>query len=233
MAKKKIQLYADGLNLEEFNKDYGIEIDGYTFNPSIFRKNGAKDYLEYSKQLVSLSGSKPLSLEVFADDKVGMVKQANILKELGKNVYVKIPISFTNGNFTDEVLSELVKNKIKMNITAIFTIEQIKKILPIVKNTNSILSVFAGRIFDCGKDANKIMKDICDEVKKESNCQVLWASPRMSYDYNNAIECGAQIITMQLSQIKKLKMFNKNLDEYSLETVKQFYDDASSSGYKL
>jgi len=105
MTKKKIQLYADGLNLDEFNKDYGIEIDGYTFNPSIFRKNGAKDYLEYSKQLVSLSGSKPLSLEVFADDKVEMVKQANILKELGKNVYVKIPISFTNGNFTDEVLS--------------------------------------------------------------------------------------------------------------------------------
>ena len=138
MTKKLIQLYADGLNLNEFNKDYGIEIDGYTFNPSIFRKNGAKDYLEYSKQLVSLSGSKPLSLEVFADDKAGMVKQAKILKELGSNVYVKIPISFTNGNFTDEVISELVKNEIKMNITAIFTIEQIKKILPIVKNTNSI-----------------------------------------------------------------------------------------------
>lgn len=233
MNKKKIQLYADGLNLDEFNKDYGIEIDGYTFNPSIFRKNGAKDYLDYSKKVVSLSGSKPLSLEVFADDKTGMIKQAKILNDLGSNIYVKIPISFTNGNFTDEVISELAKNKIKMNITAIFTIEQIKKILPIVKDTNSILSVFAGRIFDCGKDANQIMEDICGEVKKVSKCQVLWASPRMSYDYHNAIKCGAHIITMQLSQIKKLKMFNKSLDEYSLETVKQFYDDATSSGYKL
>ena len=114
-----------------------------------------------------------------------------------------------------------------------FEISGLSSVLSTNKFTNSILSVFAGRIFDCGKDANKIMKDVCDEVKKESNCQVLWASPRMSYDYNNAIECGAQIITMQLSQIKKLKMFNKNLDEYSLETVKQFYDDAKSSGYKL
>ena len=228
-----IKLYADGLNLDEFNKDYGIEIDGYTFNPSIFRKNGAKDYLDYSKKVVSLSNTKPLSLEVFVDDKDGMIKQAKILNSLGKNIYVKIPISFTNGNFTHEVISELSNQNIKMNITAIFTIEQIRKILPIVKNKNAILSVFAGRIFDCGKDANKIMKEICHEVKNSSNCEVLWASPRMSYDYKNAINCGAQIITMQLSQIKKLKMFNKSLDDYSLETVKQFFIDAKSSGYKL
>ena len=156
-----------------------------------------------------MSNSKPLSLEVFADDKDGMINQAKILNSLGKNIYVKIPISFTNGNFTHEVISELSKQNIKMNITAIFTIEQIRKILPIVKNKNAILSVFAGRIFDCGKDANMIMKEICDEVKNSSNCEVLWASPRMPYDYKNAINCGAQIITMQLSQIKKLKCLIK------------------------
>ena len=231
--KKSIQLYADGLNLDEFGKDYSIEIDGYTFNPSIFRKNGAKNYLEYSKKVVSKSENKPISLEVFADDKNEMIKQAKILSGLSNNVYVKIPITFTNGQFTTEVLIELVKLKIKLNITAIFTIDQIKEILPHLKNSNSILSVFAGRIFDCGKDANKNMKDICDYVNANSNCKVLWASPRMAYDYINAINCGAQIITMQLSQIKKLKMFKKNLSDYSLETAKQFYNDAKESGYKL
>jgi transaldolase len=230
---KKIELYADGLNLDEFGKDYSIKIDGYTFNPSIFRKNGATNYLDYSKKIVQKSGDKPLSLEVFADDINEMINQAKILNSLSKNIYVKIPITFTNGNYTSDVLKELVKLKIKLNITAIFTMNQIKTILPIVKNSGAILSVFAGRIFDCGEDANEIMKDICNLVNKESNCKVLWASPRMTYDYINAINCGAKIITMQLSQIKKLKMFEKKLEDYSLDTVKQFLKDANESGYKL
>ena len=229
----KIELYADGLNLEEFGKDYGIQIDGYTFNPSIFKKNGAKDYLEYSRKIVEKSGNKPLSLEVFADETSEMIKQAKILNSLSKNIYVKIPITFTNGKYTTEVLKELIKLNVKLNITAIFTFDQIKKIKPIVEKTESILSVFAGRIFDCGEDANKIMKDICKYVNDNSKCKVLWASPRMAYDYINAINCGAKIITMQLSQIKKLKMFKKDLKEHSLETVKQFFQDAKESGYKL
>ena len=229
----KIELYADGLNLEEFGKDYGIQIDGYTFNPSVFRKNGAKDYLEYSRKIVEKSGNKPLSLEVFADETSEMIKQAKILNSLSKNIYVKIPITFTNGKYTTEVLKELIKLNVKLNITAIFTFDQIKKIKPIVEKTESILSVFAGRIFDCGEDANKIMKDMCKYVNDNSKCKVLWASPRMAYDYINAINCGAKIITMQLSQIKKLKMFKKDLKEHSLETVKQFFQDAKESGYKL
>ena len=233
MNKKKIKLYADGLRLDEFNKNYGIEIDGYTFNPSIFKKHGAKNYLEYSKQIISKCDSKPLSLEVIADEQNKMIEQAQILHDLSKNIFVKIPITFTNKEFTTQVISTLIKSNIKLNITAIFTLEQIKEILSKVKDTNSILSVFAGRIFDCGKDANKIMKEICSYVKKNSRCQVLWASPRMCYDYINAINCGADIITMQLSQIKKLKMFNKDLTEHSLETVRQFYDDGKSYGYKL
>jgi len=229
----KIELYADGLNLEEFGKDYGIQIDGYTFNPSIFKKNGAKDYLEYSRKIVEKSGNKPLSLEVFADETSEMIEQAKILNSLSKNIYVKIPITFTNGKYTTEVLKELIKLNVKLNITAIFTFDQIKKIKPIVEKTESILSVFAGRIFDCGEDANKIMKDMCKYVNDNSKCKVLWASPRMAYDYINAINCGAKIITMQLSQIKKLKMFKKDLKEHSLETVKQFFQDAKESGYKL
>ena len=233
MNKKKIKLYADGLRFDEFNKNYGIEIDGYTFNPSIFKKHGVKNYLEHSKQIISKCDSKPLSLEVIADEQNKMIEQAQILHDLSKNIFVKIPITFTNKEFTTQVISTLVKSNIKLNVTAIFTLEQIKEILSKVKDTNSILSVFAGRIFDCGKDASKIMKEICNYVKTNSRCQVLWASPRMTYDYINAINCGADIITMQLSQIKKLKMFNKGLTEHSLETVRQFYDDGKSSGYKL
>ena len=233
MNTNKIKLYADGLNLNEFNKDYGIQIDGYTFNPSIFRKNGATNYLDYSKEIIKKCEGKPVSLEVFADDKKGMIEQAKILNGLAKNIFIKVPITFTNGKITKDVILELVKMDIKLNITAIFTHEQIKTILPIVKETKTILSVFAGRIFDCGKDANKIMSEICQNVRSNSKCEVLWASPRMSYDYINAINCGAHIITMQLSQIKKMEFFKKGLEDYSLDTVKQFFKDAKDSGFKL
>ena len=111
--------------------------------------------------------------------------------------------------------------------------EQINEVLPILKNTESILSVFAGRIYDSGLNASKIMMEICKEVRSKSSCQVLWASPRMSYDYLTSIEVGCHIITMQGQQIKKLKLFGKKLEDYSLETVKQFYNDAHSSGFKI
>tara|TARA_B100000989_G_C19529270_1_gene468728 strand:+ start:557 stop:1252 length:696 start_codon:yes stop_codon:yes gene_type:complete len=230
---RKIDLYADGLQLQEFDEDFGIEIDGYTFNPSIFKKNGAKDYLDYSKKILNKSKNKPVSLEVFADDEKNMVDQAKKLNSLAENVYVKIPITFTNKIFTKKVLEKLISQDIKLNITAIFTYEQVIEILPIIKDTKSILSVFAGRIFDCGHDAIEIMKKINENVKSNSKCRTLWASPRMSYDYLSAINCGTDIITMQGSQIKKLRMFKKNLEEYSLDTIKQFYNDAKASGFKL
>jgi len=233
MTKKKIKLFADGLKIEEFENDFGIDIDGYTFNPSIFKNQGVKDYLDYSKKLIIKSNKKPISLEVFDDDEKSMIRQAKILNDLGENVFVKIPITYTNKEYTDKVLETLVKEKIKINLTALFTLKQIQKILPIVKDTNTILSVFAGRIYDCGLDANNIMREICDFVKNNSKCEVLWASPRMPYDYKGAINIGADIITMQSQQIQKLKLFGKKPEEYSLETVKQFFNDAKNSGYKI
>ena len=233
MIKKKIKLFADGLKIEEFENDFGIDIDGYTFNPSIFKNQGVKDYLDYSKKLIIKSKKKPISREVFADDEKSMIKQAKILNDLGENVFVKIPITYTNKEYTDKVLETLVKEKIKINLTALFTLKQIQKILPIVKDTNTILSVFAGRIYDCGLDANKIMGEICDFVKNNSKCEVLWASPRMLYDYKGAINIGADIITMQSQQIQKFKLFGKKPEDYSLETVKQFFNDAKNSGYKI
>jgi transaldolase len=231
--KKKIDLYADGLTTEEFHENFNIDIDGYTFNPSIFKKLGATDYLEFSKKILKESKVKPISLEVFADDEKSMIEQAKILSSLAKNVYVKVPITFTDKKYTSKVIEKLVENNIKLNITAIFTYNQILEILPIIKNTNSILSVFVGRIFDCGIDAVDIMSQINEKVKSESQCKTLWASPRMAYDYLSAINCGTDIITMQASQIRKLSMFGKNLEEYSLDTVKQFYKDAKDSGFKL
>ncbi len=228
-----IKLYSDGPNLNEINENFGIEIDGYTFNPSLFKKNGAKNYLEYSKEILKLCSNKPVSLEVFADDELSMIEQGISLSKLGENVFVKIPITFTNGKSTKKVIEALQAKKIKLNITAIFLLDQIQDIIDTIKDTNTILSVFAGRIYDSGFDAKKDMFKINEFIKNNSSCQSLWASTRMAYDYKNAIEVKTNIITMQTAHIKKLKMFGTNLKEYSLKTVKQFYEDAKSSGFKI
>ena len=231
--KKTIKLYMDGPQLNEINKDYNIEIDGYTFNPSLFKKNGAKDYLGYSKEILSICSNKPVSLEVFADDKSGMIEQGMKLHSLSKNVYVKIPITFTNGESTVSVIEELLKQNVKLNITAIFTLDQIKKIIKTVQNSESILSIFAGRIYDCGVDAKQKVKEMNEFIKENSKCKSLWASTRMPYDFVTATEINTDIITMQISHIEKLKMFGLELSDYSLKTVKQFYEDAKSSGFKI
>ena len=231
--KKTIKLYMDGPQLNEINKDYNIEIDGYTFNPSLFKKNGAKDYLGYSKEILSICSNKPVSLEVFADDKSGMIEQGMKLHSLSENVYVKIPITFTNGESTTSVIEELLKQNVKLNITAIFTLDQIKKIIETVQNSESILSIFAGRIYDCGVDAKQKVKEMNEFIKENSKCKSLWASTRMPYDFVTATEINTDIITMQISHIEKLKMFGLELSDYSLKTVKQFYEDAKSSGFKI
>jgi transaldolase len=232
-SKNNIKLYSDGPNLNEINKDFGIQIDGYTFNPSLFKKNGASDYIGYSKEIIEICSNKPVSLEVFADDEEGMIEQGKILNKLSDNVYVKIPISYTNGDSTIKVINRLLDQNIKLNITAIFIIDQIKEIIETVKDSQSILSIFAGRIYDCGIDASKQMIEMNKLIKDSSKCKSLWASTRMAYDYITAQEVGTDIITMQTSHIEKLRMIGKNPREYSLETVKQFYEDAKSSGFKI
>ena len=230
---KKINLYMDGPKLDQIKKDYGIKIDGYTFNPSLFKKNGATDYIGYSKKILEICSDKPVSLEVFADDHDGMINQGKILNDLSNNVFVKIPISFTNGDTTSKVIEELLNLGVKLNITAIFTLDQIKKIINIVKDSESILSIFAGRIYDCGVDAKARVKEMNVFIKENSKCKSLWASTRMPYDYATAKEINSDIITMQIAHIEKLKMFGFDLNKYSLKTVKQFYDDAKSSGFKI
>jgi len=233
MNNTKIKLYADGPTSEQINQEYPLKIDGYTFNPSLFKKNGAKDYLEYSKKILSECTNKPVSLEVFADDEENMIKQAKILNNLGTNVYVKIPIVYTNGKSTYNVIEALAKEKIKLNITAIFLIEQIQKIIPAIKDTSSILSIFAGRLYDSGIDAKEKMIEINNFVHQNSSCLTLWASTRMAFDYIVAERIKTDIITMQIDHIKKLKLIGTNPTEYSIETVKQFYKDATESGFNI
>ena len=233
MKNKKIKLYLDGPSIEQINEDHKVQIDGYTFNPSLFKKNGAKDYLEYSKKILSECTNKPVSLEVFADDEENMIKQAKILNNLGTNVYVKIPIVYTNGKSTYNVIEALAKEKIKLNITAIFLIEQIQKIIPAIKDTSSILSIFAGRLYDSGIDAKEKMIEINNFVHQNSSCLTLWASTRMAFDYIVAERIKTDIITMQIDHVKKLKLIGTNPTEYSIETVKQFYKDATESGFNI
>mgnify|MGYP001235733357 CR=1 FL=1 len=231
--EKKIKLFADGPNLNEINDQFKYEIDGYTFNPSLFKKNGAKDYLDYCRKILELCENKPVSLEVFADDEEGMLKQAKIINDLGSNIYVKIPIVYTNGTSTISTISKLVKENIKLNITAIFLLDQIKNIIDSIKDTETILSIFVGRIYDCGIDAKKNMLEINKFIHDNSKCKSLWASTRMSFDYICAQDTDTDIITMQVSQIKKLDMFGKKLSDYSKETVQQFFDDAKSCNFKI
>jgi transaldolase len=231
LEELSINIFADGPQLNEIQTLKGIK--GYTFNPTLFKKLNVVDYLNHCKDILNICGDLPVSLEVFADDFEGMIKQARILSELSENVYVKIPITFTNSQSTLSVIKKLTEEDIKLNITAVFTINQVKYVLPILKESNAIISVFAGRIFDIGIDAVKITKEISEYVHKFSNCKILWASSRMVYDIINASKSNCDIITMQRSLINKLSLFKKTTEEYSLETVKMFYEDAKSSGYRM
>jgi len=223
-------LYADGPTFNEIDK---LKVDGYTFNPSLYKKLGAKDYLEFSKQIIKKIPKKPISIEVIGDSYEECLREAKVLSKLSSNIYIKIPITFTNGASTVKLISSLANEKIKLNITAIFTIGQVKEILPVLKNSNSILSIFSGRIYDIGLDAAQKFFEISTFIHDNSNCMSLWASCRMAYDYITAEKCNADIITMAPSLIDKMKLFKKDPLVYSKETVISFYDDSLKAGFKI
>ena len=220
-----IHIYADGPTLNEIDSFDKTLVKGYTFNPTLFKMLGVSDYLGHCNALLDRCGDLPVSLEVFADEENEMIRQAKILGSLRDNVYVKIPITNTAGVSTKNVINKLVNENIKLNITAIFTKGQVEKILPSLGNTESIISIFSGRIFDIGLDAVDITAEIAKLVHDNSGCKMLWASPRMVYDIINASNANCDIITMQSSLISKLHLFNKTPDEYSMDTVKMFYNE--------
>jgi transaldolase len=230
----KIKIFLDGPSIMQLKKFNHKKIDGYTFNPTLFKINKAKNYIKHAKEIIKLCNNRPISLEVIADNEKDMINQAEILNKLNSNIYVKIPICFTNGKSTKKVIQNLLKKNFKLNITAIFTLSQIIEIESIIKNYSSvILSVFVGRIFDAGEDGEKIMKKINNYVHKKTTCKTLWASTRMPYDIIKAKRIGTDIITMGLEQIKKIDKFGYSLTKYSKDTVLQFFNDAKSSGFKI
>ena len=202
-------------------------VKGFTTNPSLMRKAGAKNYENYSKKIIKICKNKPVSLEVFADDYLGMKNQAKKINSWGKNVYVKIPVVNSKGIFTGKIIKELNNAEIKLNITAVYSAKETKKILKIInKKTKVIISIFAGRAADSGRDPITEFKKSLKLSKKYQNVQILWASVREPYNYLQAKKLGCHIITVPPNIIEKIQKFGKSLNSLMLETVKTFLVDS-------
>ena len=208
-------------------------VNGFTTNPSLMRKAGAKNYQKYCKELLKIT-KKPISFEVFADDEKNMIMQGKKIKNWGKNVYVKVPIVNSKGKFTARVIKELNQQKVKLNITAVYTAKQTKKILKkIDKKTKVIISIFAGRMSDAGKDPIPEIKKSLKYAKSYKNVEILWASTREAYNFTNAKQLGCHIITVPPSIIEKIINFGNSFSTLTTSTVKAFLLDSKKSKFKL
>jgi len=223
---------ADFKTIKFFNKK--SIVDGFTTNPSLMRLAGAKNYKDYSFKILKVCSKKPISFEVFADDPKEMLKQAYKINTWGKNVYVKIPVVNSKGLFTGSVIKELSDKGIKLNITAVYTYEQTKKIYKnLNKKTKSIISIFAGRMADKGKDPLPIFKKSILLTKKNKNIEILWASTREAYNYIQAKQLKCNIITMPPKVINQINSFGKSFQSMTIDTVKGFLEDSKKSKFKL
>ncbi len=231
----KIKIFADGANVTEMKKVYseGI-VRGFTTNPTLMKKDGVKDYVAFAKDVLSEIKDMPISFEVFTDDFESMERQAREIGRWGDNVFIKIPVTNTKGEPSYELIKKLSDDGMKLNITAILTLEQIENVSKSInEKTPSIVSLFAGRIADTGRDPIPYIKESLKILKGNSNAELLWASSRELLNIFQAEECGCHIITVTNDLLKKLQMVNKDLKELSLDTVKMFYNDASSAGYNF
>ena len=221
------------LNLiKKFNKKKIVK--GFTTNPSLMRKAGAKDYQHYSKLILKTCKNKPVSFEVFADDDTSMIKQGIKINSWGKNVYVKVPVVNSKNKFTKKVIEHLNNKNIKLNITAVYSAKQTEKILKIInKKTKVIISIFAGRAGDTGKDPVPEFVGSIKLAKKFKNVEILWASVREPYNLIQAKQLGCHIITIPPSIIEKIENFGKSFDELTIETVKGFLNDSKKSKFKI
>ena len=235
VEKLKVQIFADGADktgmLEMYNKSF---IKGLTTNPTLMKKAGIKDYEAFAKDILNDVKDKSISFEVFSDDLDEMEKQALKIATWGDNVYVKIPVTNTKGIPTYSLIKKLADKGVKVNVTAIMTLEQVRDVvLSLNQNTPSYVSVFAGRIADTGVDPVPLMSAAVQITSMNSKAEVIWASPRELLNIFQADEIGCQIITVTNDILKKLELVDYNLSSYSLDTVKMFYSDAVAAGYKL
>ena len=230
-----IEIYADGADINSFlelNKlDY---IKGFTTNPSLLKKSGVKNYKLFAKDLLKVI-DKPISFEVFADEPKEIITQAKEINSWGNNVFVKVPIVNTQNKSLVDVVGQLLENNIKCNVTAIFTIDKIIDLYKVAKNTKTkvIFSIFSGRIADTGVDPSRIISKAVEITKKNKNIKILWASTREVFNVYQASQSKCHIITVPTDLLKKFNLINKDLNEFSLETVKDFYRDAQLSGLKI
>ncbi len=231
----KTKIFCDIAEIDLIKKFYKKKIvKGFTTNPSLMRKAGAKNYEFYSKKILQICKNKPVSLEVFADEYAEMKKQAIKINKWAKNVFVKVPISNSKGKFMGKIIRDLNDQDIKLNITAVYSAQQTKKILKSInKKTKVIISIFAGRAGDSGKDPIPELKKSLSLAKKFQNVEILWASVREPYNYLQAKQLGCHIITVPPLIIEKIEKFGKTFEELTKETVKAFLVDSKKSKFKI
>ena len=233
--KLKIDLYADGADVRDMiaARESGI-VKGFTTNPTLMKKSGVTDYSAFAKEALKAVAGMPISFEVFADEFNEMERQAKLIATWGDSVYVKIPITNTKGETSIPLICRLVGAGVKLNITAILTLQQVRDVVSALNpNVPAVVSVFAGRIADTGRDPVPLMREVAQICSAKPKAQLLWASPRELLNIFQAEEVGCHIITVTSDILKKLSNVGKSLEELSLDTVKMFYNDASAAGYKL
>ena len=231
----KVKLFADGADKSGIlEMDKNPQISGFTTNPTLMKAAGIKDYKAFSLDILSHIKEKPISLEVFSDDFIEMEKQALEIASWANNIYVKIPITNTKSESSLDLINSLSNQGVKLNITAMMTVQQVESILPALSaGKGSYVSVFAGRIADAGVDPLPIMSEVVSMLTDHNNIELIWASPRELYNVIQANDIGCHIITATNDILKKLPTLGKNLDQFSLETVKMFYDDAKEAGFSI
>jgi len=231
----KTKIFCDTADYEIIRKlSKNFLVQGFTTNPSLMRLAGAKNYENYAKKILRVCSNKPISFEVFADNEDEMVRQGLKIKEWGKNVYVKIPVTNSKGKFSGKAIKYLSYRNVKLNITSVYTAQQTKKILKnLNKNTKSIISIFAGRMSDVGKDPIPIFKQCVKLSKRYNKVEILWASTREAYNFTQAKQVGCNIITMPAKIIEKVSNFGKSYQTLTIETVKKFLVDSKASNFKL
>ena len=231
----KVKIFSDGADKKDMlDMNSKTFIKGLTTNPSLMKKAGIKDYEAFAKDILSTIKKKPISFEVFSDDFNNMERQAMKIAGWADNVYVKIPITNTKKESSKELIKRLAEKKVKLNITAIMTLDQVKTVVSVLNdNVPSIISVFAGRIADTGRNPMPLMEDCLKEMKINSKSELLWASSRELLNVFQADQIGCHIITVAKDIIKKLQLIDYNLEDYSLDTVKTFYKDAADANFKI
>ena len=231
----KTEIYCDIADIKlikKFNKKKIIR--GFTTNPSLMRKAGAKNYEDYSKKILKVCKKKPISFEVFGDDFSAMKNQSLKITKWGKNVYVKIPVVNSKGVFMGKIIKFLNKKNIKINITAVYNVSQVRKILKIInKKSKVIISIFAGRAGDTGKDPIPEFQKSLRLSKNFKNVKILWASVREPYNYIESKKIGCHIITVPPKIIEKIEKFGKSFNQLSIETVRGFLKDSKKSNFKI